>query len=294
VQPIKHRHGLRITGVLVRHRGTTRDRRDISPITRLGCEGTMPVVSEIAKRAAANVVASTAGGTVGPVVTALMVTAAAVTGKPELIALSVPTGAFADAMTEQGILLATKTLQTPAEQVERFANAVADESGQDTEDFISDHVDTPAKRQLLGHAVDAATSARSDWKIRILARAFVEGAKDGDLVDETEMFIRATRTIEPAHARFLAAASTLFGGTRMYAQTHEVLKVDPGIGPAGAMLWRHLRDVGLVDEMDTSATTGHRGNGFRVTDLGYAVGEWLTKLGQVEGAEVPQTNASGG
>jgi hypothetical protein len=238
----------------------------------------MYVVGELAKWAG-DVVASTVGGTAGPLVATLMTTAAVVTHNPELAAVSVPTGAFVDAMTEQGVLLMRQTLLNRAERVRNFADAVAEEAGQSAEDFIAEHVADARDREFLGRVVDAATAARSDWKTRVLARAYVRGAKDGDLIDETEMFVSVTRDVEPIHARFLAAVYPLFHRTgRLYASLREVTKKDKGIGPAGALLWRHLRDRGLLKEMEPGVEDTES-DAFRLTDLGAAVAEWLDGLG---------------
>ncbi|MEV6813358.1 hypothetical protein [Micromonospora sp. NPDC051296] len=235
-------------------------------------------MGEFAKRAG-DVVASTAGGTVGPLVTALMATAAVVTRNPALAIASVPTGALADAMTEQGIQLVTRTLLGSAERVERFAEAVAEEAGQPVEDFIAEHVIDARDREFLGRMVDAATVARSDWKTRLLARAYVRGARDGDLVDETEMFVSVIRDLEPPHARFLAATYPLFvtGGGRPYTNAYQVAGVDKGLGPASSLLWRHLCERGIFKE--TTPERREEVDIFRITDLGVAVAEWLRELG---------------
>lgn len=211
-------------------------------------------MSDLTKRTAIDVVASAAGGTVGPTVTALMATAAAVTHNPDLVALSVPAGALADATTERGILLVSRTLLNPAERVGQFATAVSEEASEPIEEFIEEHITDARQQEFLGHVVDAATAARSDWKTRILAHAFVRGARDGDRIDETEMFIAATRDLEAPHARFLAATHKIFQGDGNsipdYIETQRVLKADEKIGP-----------------------------GFKMTDLGFVTAWWLGKLG---------------
>ncbi|WP_430501276.1 hypothetical protein ACQRWP_06730 [Micromonospora trifolii] len=238
-------------------------------------------MSDLTKRTAIDVAASAAGGTVGPTVTALMATAAAVTHNPDLIALSVPAGALADAMTEQGILLVTRALLNPAERVGQFADAVSEEAAEPIEDFIDKHVTSAREREFLGRVVDAATAAQSDWKTRVLARAFVRGAIDGDLIDETEMFIAATRNIEVPHARFLAAAHKIFTGpdpkgARTTTTTQGVLEADQRIGPSAVLLWRDLRDQGFLKE----AELRDRGTAtYKMTDLGFVVCWWLAKLG---------------
>lgn len=237
------------------------------------------LVGEIAKRTG-DAVASMVGGTAGPLVATLMVSAAAVVKNPDLVYWSIPAGAAADALTEQGILVATQRVRNAAERIARFVHAVADEAGRPADEFIDEHITDANGREFLGRVVDAATVARSDWKVRVLARAFVRGAKDGDRIDETEMFIAVVRDLEPSHARLLAALDSLFREetSRFGASVRIVAKHDPGIGPAAALLWRHLRDHGLVIDVDPSSPGEGREDRFRPTDLGIAVAGWLSRL----------------
>lgn len=257
----------------------------------------MTVVNEIARHAG-DVLAETVGNTAGPLVTSLMVTAAAVTKNPDWAFLAVPSGAFAGAAAQQGVVVAREVLQDRLDRVRRFVTAVEDEAGQSFESFMDEYADD-TKRELLGHVVDAATAARSRWKLRILARAFVRGARDGDLVDETEMFVKAVRNIEPAHARCLAAACSVFGhggssSNRIYASTREVLAVDSAIGPAVTLLWRQLRDDGLLADADSQDASAR--DVFYVTDVGFAVANWLvgidTESDSASSANVPNQRLS--
>ncbi|WP_410812808.1 hypothetical protein [Micromonospora sp. 067-2] len=258
-------------------------------------------MGELVNRAE-DVVAKTAGGTAGSVVAALLVAAAAATNSPDLAAWSVPAGAATGAIAEQGSRVIAERIRNAAERITRFVDAVTDEAGQPMEDFIDEHMVDANSREFLGRVVDAATAARSDWKVRVLARAFVRGAKDGDRIDETEMFVAAIRDLEPPHARFLAAAERLFRDSPgRFAATVDLLQdLDKGLGPSAALLWRHLRDRGLMVEMEPA--TGNRGaDHFRLTDLGWAVAEWLRELGapapgdlEGAGATASRQGASGG
>jgi len=243
-------------------------------------------VSDLVKRLS-DTVASTAGGTMGSAVTAMMTTAALVTKDPTLALLAAPSGAFADAVTEQGVQLITKAFFDPAERVKRLADAIADESGQPTEDFITEHVIDGAQRHLLGVVTEAATVAQSDWKIRVLARAFVHGIKEDGAIDETEMFVKATRLLEPRHVRVLAAAIHIMTKNRPgFVNTETLKEYDNGIGIAAPILWRDLVEQGFLTEINTRGNKPKGGvllshetkEGFVPTDLGYASGEWFTSL----------------
>lgn len=236
-------------------------------------------VGELVARAE-DVLAKTAGGTAGPFVATLLVAAAAATNNPDLAAWSIPAGAATSAITEQGSLVATARIRNAVERITSFASAVTDEAGQPMEEFIDEHITDANGREFLGRAVDAATAARSEWKVRVLALAFVQGIKDRDRIDETEMFMTTIRDMEPPHARLLAAAERVFGQTagRSAATVDDLSELDEGLGPAAPLLWRHHRDHGLMVEVE--AGRQNRGaDHFRLTDLGWAVAGWLRGLG---------------
>jgi hypothetical protein len=219
------------------------------------------------------IISDTIGDTVTPTVTALLATAAAVTRNPEIAVLSIPTGAFAGALSKQGAMLVFQTLRDRADRVREFADRVAEEAGQNTEEFIDEHVDSGAKRTLLGHAVDAATDATTAWKIKTLARAFVRGVSGDDKVDETLMFVELLRGLEPGHARFLAAAQRCPEGTWL---TFHVVSQDPGLESSAGFIRKQLTDMGLVEKIGTG------GDGdqveFTLTDVGYSCAKWLRTL----------------
>jgi hypothetical protein len=239
----------------------------------------LSLVGEIAERAS-GVVASAVGGTAGPFVTALLVSAAAATNNPDLALMSLPAGALTGAFTEQSVPIAMHKLRNAAERIARFVDAVAEAAGRPAEEFIDEHVTDANGREFLGRVVDAATAARSDWKTRVLARAFVRGATDGDRVDETEMFIAVTRDLEPTHARFLAAVDKLFRSdtVRLGTTVERLAEVDQGVGPSAALLWRYLRDRGLMTQVEPASKADGRDDFFRPTDLGRAVADWLVGL----------------
>ena len=174
------------------------------------------------------------------------------------------------------------------------------------EDFIQHHVDDATKREFLGHVVDAATAARSPWKIRVLAKAFVRGARDGDLIDETEMFVALVRELEPPHVRCLAAAINASETDRVVT-ARKVQGADKAIGHAAALLLRDLSKKGLLIQLDPTASAGYRraqgadeiGDGtanFQVTDVGVAVGAWFEAIDREPKPSMPGDDpaASGG
>lgn len=228
-------------------------------------------MGELAKRAS-DAVAAAVGDTVNPVVAALLASAAVVTRNPELIAFTIPTGALAGAATEQGFLWVRDTLRDRADRVQEFADTVTDEVGQPVEDFIAQHVTDGAKRELLGRVVAAATDARTAWKITVLAKAFVQGAKEGDLVDETLIFVKLLEPLDPGHARILAVLHKAHAPTHL--ELPLIVERDPGVGSAALVLLKHLMDMGLVRRDDRQKTAR-----YVVTELGSAAAAWLQELG---------------
>jgi hypothetical protein len=234
-------------------------------------------------RRAADIAAKTAGDTASPTVTTLLATAAVVTRSPELALVSVPAGAFAGALTEQGVVWISEALRDRAERVRHFAEAVEDITGGTVEDFVSAHATDEKRRELLGRIVEASTTAQSAWKIKTLARAFVRGARDGDLVDETLMFLQILQDLEAGHARYLAVLHNApppkggYGtrtdsivGTQVLRRA--VVKMDPGLTAAEVFLYRDLKRWDLITIAHTPADIG-------LTDLGAACAEWLATLG---------------
>lgn len=233
-------------------------------------------VTEIEKRAV-EVIADTVGDTVTPAVTALLATAAVVTHNPALGVLSVPTGALAGALSKQGTQLVIETLRDRAQRVQALADAIEEETGEPAEDFISGHVDDGEKRALLGHIVDAATDAKTSWKIHLLAKAFVRGLDNAELIDETLYFVEVLRGLEPPHARFMRAMQAVIdAGEGSKMQNHEVLSKDNGLGPSLPFLRRRLAELEIIE------VTGKNSDGpqFELTDLGTACAEWLGNLGE--------------
>ena len=212
-----------------------------------------------------DVFTDTVGDTITPAVTTLLTAAAVVTKNPELAVLSVPAGAFAGALGKQGALVAAATIRERIHRVTRFINAAEEAADEKIEDFIAKNVDDDEKWTLLGATVDAATDSRSAWRIKVLARAFVRGAQEGDRVDETHYFIPLLRELDPAHARLLAIVQD---------NRHEVLQdikgYDPKLGSAVAVLLRQLVSEGFVDE---------RTGSYSLSGVGEACADWLAHLG---------------
>jgi hypothetical protein len=225
-------------------------------------------MGEIPKRASA-VAASTVGDTINPLVTGLMAAAAIVVHRPELAWISVPAGAFAGALGEQGVDLVTQVLHDRASRVNRFTQVVEDEQGMPIDEFISENVDDDAKREFLGSVVSEVADARTDWKIKTLARAFVMGAKDGAVIDSTLMLTNLLRNLDPAHVRLMTAIKkTPF--TNGFRLADDVLDQDPGLRPGFPFLRRDLARLDLLNPQAMSLS---------LNDLGEACATWLETLG---------------
>jgi hypothetical protein len=229
-------------------------------------------------RHAEEIISSGIGDTVNPAVTALMATAAVVTHRPELAAVSIPVGAFAGAVTQQGLLLIGQAWNDRAERVRQFAEAVTSQTGQPIEDFVAEHVDDEAKRELLGRLVETTTDTRSAWKIRMLARAFVKGAMDGERVDIILMVVDLLRKVDPVHARLLAAFDPTPGGVAVNPgePLDVLLERDPGITAAAPFVVRHVVELDLVRVNEGSSHPG----ALMLTDLGELCRTWLRNLAE--------------
>jgi hypothetical protein len=84
--------------------------------------------------------------------------------QPKLACLSIPAGALADSLTEQGILLVSGAMRNGVERVESFAEAVEVEAGMPIEEFITHNVRDATKREFLGHDCRLlASSRRRHW-----------------------------------------------------------------------------------------------------------------------------------
>jgi hypothetical protein len=235
-------------------------------------------VDELAQQGDA-VAAKTVGDTVNPLVTGLLASAAVVAGHPELAWFSVPAGAFAGAVSEQGMSFFTQILRDKRERVHRFTEEVTEASGTPANEFIFEHATDDAQREFLAHVVASAADARSAWKIQVLARAYVQGAKDGDLIDGTLMFINLLTKLEPAHVRLLVGIekAPVIGGERSLG---DVLEKDPGLRSVVHFVRRDLRGLDLISDPIGERLTDL--SGLSLTDLGRACVEWLSNLGGIK------------
>jgi hypothetical protein len=169
----------------------------------------------------------------------------------------------------------------------------------------------PADRSRLAAALPARTGSACTL---CAEAASTRGATDGDLIDETEMFIAVVREFEPPHARCLAAAvQAMKVANGPWVTAERVQSEDRGVGVAAALLLRNLCDKTLLRDLDRTAISeimDRRERGatyqapitldvFQVTDLGYAVAEWFSAVDRELGSPIPgpnedsETHASG-
>lgn len=219
-------------------------------------------------RRADNVIASTLGDTINPFTLALLTSAAVATGHPELAPFTIPVAALAGSLGEHGYVLVKETVRDRASRVERWLDDVAATAGQPAEEFIEGAVRDDAQREFLGRIIEAAAGTHAAWKIKLLARAFVQGAKDGSQIDETLLLVSLVSQLETSHARLLSAThrSPKQGA---YRTEEHVTSYDPGLKPAMPMLRRTLVSLDLI----------HLRTGLELTDLGEAVVRWFDALG---------------
>jgi hypothetical protein len=198
----------------------------------------MSVVEERAVERAAGIVARTFGNTVSPVVSALMAAAAIATGDPMIGGWAIPAGALAGVLAEEAVVTARRAWA--AEGVQQFAEEVEAETGEPVEETLVGLRADRAARRLMGEAVAAAADAADEWKIRVLARAFVAGARDGSRVDEMRMLITALHGVETVDARVLALVS------RTFTTWEELVAGDPAVEPMLGIVLHRLSQAGLV------------------------------------------------
>jgi hypothetical protein len=152
--------------------------------------------------------------------------------------------------TEESVALVRRLWIT--EGVEDFADAVESETGKPIEELLTEEGVTRKARQLLGEAVASAATTADEWKVRMLARAFVIGATDGTKVDEMRVLVRLLQDFEGVDARCLAAAfNKSEGGTSFTAS--DLNKRDGGLGLVTPFILRKFQDAGLINVLKGGA-----------------------------------------
>jgi hypothetical protein len=196
-----------------------------------------------------------------------MTTAAIATGNGDLAVWALPAGSMAGPLTEEGVLLVHRAWGDRAERVQEFADAVAAEAGKPIDEVLDEVSGDRKGRQLLGEAVAASVDAVDEWKIRMLAKAFVRGAQDGAVVDEMRMLIDVLRPVEVAEVRFLA----VFGKGRNLLRLDDVEKADPGLAPVALPLATRLTALNLLRNTIP----------WQLSDLGHWCVECLGRIGSL-------------
>ncbi|WP_117214637.1 hypothetical protein [Allorhizocola rhizosphaerae] len=254
-------------------------------------------MGEAIDRAAA-IVQRAAGNTVAPGVAALMTAAAAVTGNPSLAIWAVPVSALAGSATEEAVAF-VKGLWA-AEGVQRFAEAVEEDSGSTAPELLEREGVGRKGRHLLGEAVEASSTTSDDWKVRVLARAFIVGAKDHTKIDEMRLLVKLVDDLEGVDARCLAAAVRC----KEVFLTRELLEFDRQLEAVAAILLSKLVRLGFLDvvderhailnltpyeqeELHDARQTAGRAEprvptGFTLSPVGRATADLLASIGQVE------------
>jgi hypothetical protein len=165
-------------------------------------------VGELAKHGS-EVVASTAGDSVAPVIGQLAGFVAAATGHPELAWLANPVGVLAGAMVTESVKVGIgRAFRDRAKRYERFVHAAAEASGIPEEKLLAAAEDGPqVVRDLLAKTAAISADSPSAWKIDTMAKIFartVRGDADPALIDEMVMLERIVEPLGEPHARYLA------------------------------------------------------------------------------------------
>ncbi|MCG5454827.1 hypothetical protein PSH03_003991 [Micromonospora sp. PSH03] len=243
------------------------------------------------------IVQRAAGNTVAPAVAALLTVAAAVLQRPELGVAAVPASALAGSMVEESVSLVYRLWA--AEGVQQFTDAVESESGSTVDDLAAGEQSDRKTRQLLGEAVGASTATADEWKIRVLARAFILGAKDGSRADEMRILISLLEDFEGVDARCLSVATTEAEQFRV----KDIANRDIGIAHVAQILVQKLVKMNFVEAVERSQqhlsgeeedelhnaqnTVGvpepRFPTNYRLTDLGQTVAHLLGRIGALPG-----------
>lgn len=228
------------------------------------------------------IVANAAGNYVNPAVTGLLSLAAAVTGRAELLALAVPAGAVAGAVTED--LVANARRIWVGDGIGQFADAVESAAGMPIDELTKTVADRGVL-VLLAESVAAATEAPHDeWKLGALARAFVTGFRDPARVDEQRLLVETLRDVEAADVRLLAAVYRLERANQGISNPRMVnegnLKTeDSGLRDVVPLLAARLVKGGLLAAEPDPLSAWPRDQQWRLTGLGWRCSELLGGIG---------------
>jgi hypothetical protein len=233
--------------------GDGEDRGDGERVIVVAFVGTIVTVGQVAKRAT-GVVGRTAEKTASPLVMALMTAAGIATGHPELAYWAIPAGAMAESLTEEGVALVNQAATARADRVRRFAEFAAEVAGKPMEDLMAVAAADDPLATLLARTVEPASGSHNEWKIRMLARAFVRGAEDGAKVDEMLMLAGLAADLEVAHVR---ALKVIFEFTTEHSGMNPgtFRTKDPGIADAAPVLLDRLGQLRLTEGLGGQADT---------------------------------------
>ncbi|NMO57524.1 hypothetical protein HH310_40955 [Actinoplanes sp. TBRC 11911] len=113
-------------------------------------------------------------------------------------------GAFGGSLAEEGIALITSWRARRLRNVEQFGLAVDQATSAALDDLLKNVSGDPTALELLAQTVEAAARSLDDWKIDLLARAFVDGLSSNETVDVSGVAIDVVRQLEVLHLHALA------------------------------------------------------------------------------------------
>ncbi len=222
------------------------------------------------------------GGAVAPA-TAAVCTMIGLAAKvpPEVAAFAgVSSGALAGAVAEVLVDVNYRLWAKRVDCVDQFTTTAATEAGVPAEDLLRDIAEDPRSLELFAQVAETASRALDGWKIDLLARIFVHGARDGANVDATVMIYEAVRDLQRPHLRVLEIlAEPNPDGPEGRWTASQVVAADEGLGDAVSALISKLGAVGLATDTDTKTLIWYSGGSWTLTRLGRLSVDYLASRG---------------
>jgi hypothetical protein len=171
-------------------------------------------------------------------------------------------GALSGSLAEEGVSLIASLRERRLRNVERFSAVAVEAAGVPLSDLLEDAAGDPAALELLAQTVEAAARSLDDWKIDLLARAFVDGLRHSETVDASAVIIDVVRQLEVLHLHALdrLPATVYEPGERRYLEARPIPDLarpsdrtstpGPDLGEVIHAVMGKLVTLGLAVEVD--------------------------------------------
>jgi hypothetical protein len=202
-------------------------------------------------------------------------------------------GALGGSVAEEGVAIVASWRARRLRNVERFGSAASEAAAESLSDLLREAAANPYALELLAQTAEAAARSLDDWKIDLLARAFVDGLRNQDNIDVAAVTVDAVRQIEVLHLYALdrLPATVYEAGEERYtnalpipdlARPSEIAsRLGPDLSEVIHMVMGKLVTLGLAVEVDRGTWETLGVPAYMITRLGDRVRHLLRERGSL-------------